>query len=294
MTGIGPDEEDDPRLAKALLMFAPDHWGQVDRFARLYSGTYTFSARQTRALSGVKAHFDKAMIFKSLAEELRPTLSIDRDELNSHGFTSANHSRKLGAVVEAAALEFYSAIDCAAQVLRAVYEPTTRGFKESTRNLFTNYATIVGLPEPIVDSVASASWYRPLLYLRDELTHRDTGSCSLDDETGLVRYMHTGMSKNDRPLIIEDVFAWLDTNANKINIFLGSIFHTLFLTLSDTPVHQMCGMTKGRALMRTVIPTEPLTFDNGICISAHWFELPENPTCPFVEHCGAYVRSKSV
>ena len=105
--------------------------------------------------------------------------------------------------------------------------------------------------------------------------------------------MHTGMSKNEAPLIIDDIFAWLDTNAEDINAFLGAVFHFLFSTLASTPVQQMCGVTKGRMLMRSVIPTDPLTFDNGLCLSSHWFELPENPSCPFAGECGAYARSKS-
>ena len=56
----------------------------------------------------------------------------------------------------------------------------------------------------------------------------------------------------------------------------------------------MCGMTKGRMLMRLIYPAEPLSFDNGLCRSHHWFELPENPICPFVEHCGAYRRAKAM
>lgn len=287
-------EGDDPQLAKAVLMFAPEYWGQVDRFARLYSSTYTFARREARALSGVSAHFKKSLLFKCLADELRPTLAIDREELNSQGFTPANHARKLGAVFEATTLELYSSVDCTAKVLRAVFGPSTRGFKESTRALFTGYESIIGLPEPIIAELTAAAWYRPLLYLRDELTHLDTGSCSLDDETGLVRYMHTGMSRNDKPLIIEDAFAWLDANITDINGFLGRIFHQLNSTLSSTPVQQMCGITKGRMLMRSVIPTDPLTFDNGHCLSAQWFELPENPTCPFVEGCGAYRRTKTL
>lgn len=286
-------DEEDPRLAKALLMFAPERWGQVDRFAKLYAGTHTFTPRDGRALSGVSAHFEKAQIFKSLAEELKSTLGIDRDELNSQGFTPANHARKLAAVIESFASELYSIVDCTAQVLRAVIGPTTRGFKSSTSNLFTNYQSISGLPQPIVDALSAAEWYLPLRYLRDELTHRATGQCSLDDDTGLVRYAHYGMRKNDQPLIYEDIFLTMEGNFDAVNLFLGQVFHYLLSTLGDTPVQQMCGITKGRILMRSVLATEPLTFDSGICLSHQWFELPENPDCPFVANCGAYSRTKA-
>jgi hypothetical protein len=283
---------DDPRLAKAVLMFAPEYWGQVDRFAELYAGTHTFSPRDNRALSGVSAHFKKAQIFMALAEELRWTLQIDREELNSKGFTPANHARKLAAVIETFALELYSTVDCTAKVLRAVL--STRGFKESTRYLFLNSHKIDGLPQPIVEAIAAADWYLPLLYLRDELTHFATGHCSLNDDTGLVSYAHYGMKKDNRPLIYEDIFLVMEDNLRAVNQFLQQVFHFLMSTLGDTPVHQMCGITKGRMLMRSIVPTEPLTFDSGICLSHQWFELPENPDCPFAANCGAYARTKAL
>ena len=286
------NDEDDPRLAKAVLFFAPEYWGQVDRFAKLCSGTYRFAARDARALSGVSAHFEKASIFKSLAEELRPTLDIDREELDRQGFTPANHARKLAAVVESFAVELYSSADCTAQVLRAALGPSSRGFRSSTSYLFTNYDKIGGLPQAIIDALAAADWYLPLRYLRDELTHSDTGHCSLDDETGLVRYMHPGMSKDEKPLVYEDIFTTMDGNLNAVNVFLGQVFRFLVSTLSDTPVQQFCGIAKGRMLMRSIVPTEPLSFDSGVCLSHHWFDLPENPDCPFSAKCGAYARAR--
>jgi hypothetical protein len=44
-------------------------------------------------------------------------------------------------------------------------------------------------------------------------------------------------------------------------------------------------------LMRNVDASAPLNFDNGTCIAYQWFELPENPSCPFLENCGAYHRT---
>jgi len=285
--------DDDPRLANAVLMFAPQNWGQVDRFAKLYSGTYKFRPRDSKALSGVAAHIEKALIFKSLAEELRSTLEIDHEELNTRGFTPANHARKLAAVVESFVTELYSTIDCTAQVLCAVLGPKTRGFKSSTSFLFTKFDKIVGLPQPITDAIAAAEWYLPLRYLRDELTHSTTGHCNLDNDTGLVRYAHYGMKKNDKPLIYDDIFITMEANFKLVNLFLGQVFHFLLSTLGDRPVNQICGITKGRMLMRSIVPTEPLSFDSGICLSHQWFELPENPDCPFVVKCGAYWRTKA-
>jgi hypothetical protein len=77
---------------------------------------------------------------------------------------------------------------------------------------------------------------------------------------------------------------------NNVNGLLGAIFHILNGTLKATPVQRVCGFVEGRLLMRCVDPTEPLTFNSGRCFAHRWFDRPENPTCPFVEHCGAYQR----
>ncbi|MDG6079033.1 hypothetical protein E3U23_07490 [Erythrobacter litoralis] len=273
-------------------MFAPERWGQVERFANLHSGTYSFTARESSALSGVSAHFEKAQIFLALSDELKLGLMLDRDELNAHGFTPANHSRKMAAVVEAFVAELYSSIDCTAQVLRAVFGRETRGFRSSTSYLFTNWDKIDGLPQAITDAIREAEWYLPLRYLRDELTHCATGHCRLDNETELVGYAHYGMKKGDKPLIYDDILRTMKENLDAVNLFLGQIFHYLVTTFGDTPVPQVCGMTRGRILMRDVVPLEPLSFDSGTCKSWHWFELPENPDCPFARQCGAYARTK--
>lgn len=285
--------ENTPQIAKALLMFSPQNWGQLDRFAKLYAGSYAFSERDRRALSGVSAHFEKAHIFKSLAVELRSKLEVDRKELNNKGFTPATHAKKLAAVVEAFVVELYSAVDCTAKVLRAAFGSSTRSFKASTSYLFTKTEKIQGLPQPIIDEIAAADWYLPLRYLRDELTHLDVGHCSLDESTGLVRYAHFGMMKDQKPLIYDDIFFTMEGNFDAVNRFLGQVFKCLLATLGETPVQLMCGMTDGRVLMRSIVPTEPLTFDSGVCLSHQWFELPENPDCPFAANCGAYKRTKA-
>ena len=102
--------------------------------------------------------------------------------------------------------------------------------------------------------------------------------------------MHMGMKLRGGVYVIEDIFVWLADTIKKLNIFLGTVFRILNSTLRSTPVQQVCGFVEGRILMRYLDPTEPLSFDSGQCFAHRWFDLPENPTCPFVEHCGAYRR----
>lgn len=278
-----------PRVAEAILMFTPERWGEVSKFGRFYSGTFEFSDRTKRAVSGVESHIQKHLTLVSIAKKLEPNLQMDKAELNEQGFTPAVNAREVAAVIEAAIVELYSSIDCTVSVLAAIYKKESRGFKESTRSLFQNIDKVSGSFPPILKSlIASASWYRDLLYLRDELTHVETGSVHVDEKTESLRYFHFGMKKDEKAFVIDDIFGWLDFMFNEVNLFLGEVFRHLNGCLNDVPVSQMCGMVEGRMLHRYVRPTERLTFDSGQCGAWVWFDQPGNPTCPFKENCGAY------
>lgn len=280
-----------PKVTPTVRMFVPEQWGQIDRFRRFCSKTYSFSERDQRALSGVEAHLIKSLRLQSLAAKLQPNLEIDRSHLERNGYTSAENAAELVTVIEAAILELYSSIDCTAKVLRAIYEPTTRGFKASTRSLFQNPYKLDGsFPTALKDLIAHAGWYKSLVYLRDELTHLATGFVHLDDKTGLVAYHHHGVRESDQPLILTDIFKWLGEMTHQVNGFLGAVFHHLNGTLIDKPIFQICGMVEGRVLHRYLSPSGEITFDSGACGAWVWFDLPEYPTCPFKDCCGAYLN----
>jgi hypothetical protein len=59
------------KIASHLLFFAPEYWGELERFSKLCSGTYAFSGREQRALAGVGQHFEKAVTFRRIAEGIR-------------------------------------------------------------------------------------------------------------------------------------------------------------------------------------------------------------------------------
>ena len=274
-----------------VRVFAPEQWGEVDRFANLHVETYKFSDTDKRAVAGVGNHFQKAITLQALAVKLRPGLDVEREQLEERGYTPAFNSHELSTVIEASILELYSSLDCTAKVLHAVYGHGSRSFPKSTRKLFCNYDKVTGsFPDELKEVFRTADWYDGLRYLRDELTHLATGSCSLDHKTGVVSYMHMGMKLRGQVYIIEDIFTWLAETSSKLNSFLGAVFLVLNSTLKSTLVQQVCGFVEGRLLMRYLNPTEPLTFNSGKCFAYQWFEKPENPTCPFVEHCGAYQR----
>lgn len=283
-----------PKVPEAIRMFAPERWGTVDYFAKFYSTTYQFSAVQRRAVSGVSAHFNKAQYLLALAHKLKPNLQIDAAELEQNGYSAIHNSHELGTVIEAAILELYAVLDCTAKVIHAVHGKTTRGLKDSTSGLFKNIGKAEGsIPDAIRKAILDAHWYNQILLIRSEITHLMPGSCHLDRDSDFVRYMHTGLLAQGKPLIIDDVFGWLDTLIVSINRFIGLVFHHLSAKFDDKPIHEICGMVQGRLLHRYIRPTYPaekITFDSGECGAWVWFEKPENPTCPFTEVCGAYER----
>jgi hypothetical protein len=284
-----------PKIADALVAFTPERWGEVARFRHFYDHTYKFSDRERRALAGAENHFEKALVLIKLAERLRPNLEIDRDQLETGGYTPAVNAREIATVIEAAILEFYSTVDCAVKVMRAVYGPKTRGFKDSTRKVFQAPHSITGdFPEAIREAIAGAGWYWRLLHLRDELVHYAPGHIHQDHQTHAIRYDHYGLKEGGKDLSIEDIYGWLSTTTAQLNAFLGTIFHHFNATLVDKESFEMCGMVQGRVLHRYVSPVGELTFNNGRCGAWVWFEKPEFPTCPFVEHCGAYQRKAPV
>lgn len=277
------------KVAPALKMFVPEYWGQAQRFQKLYSGTYALDDSAHRALTGVTSHYEKCVFLVEIAKELKLGLGVDNQELSEQGHTPAIHSKKTAAVVEAAILELYSSVDCAASALMAIYGKQSMGSKEPTSSLFRNTSKISrALPESLKSVIQGSSWYEDFRRIRNELVHAEIGAVHLNEQNGSVEYFHPGITTDNRALVRKDVFDWLDGLQGEVNQFLGEVFHYLNETLEDKPVEVWCGMTEGRALMRRVSPVGELTFDSGMCVSWKWFEKPENPTCPFKENCGAY------
>jgi len=278
----------------SVRVFAPELWGELQKFAKFYSPTFEFTSIQQRAVSGAVNHFHKSLRFNDLALKLKPNLNLDLEQLNEHGYTPAENSYELSAVIESIFTELYSSIDCTRKIIVVIYQ-NCRGLPTgSTRKLFHTIRekkVSVDLPDALKMAIEDAEWYDDLLNIRDELTHSDIGTCHLNEKTGKIQYMHTGIKKRGKPLIIEDIFEITTKFINSVNEFLGKVFKFLNSLLRNDPVTQLCGFFFGRGYMREITPSEVVDFDSGICIST-WFELDENLTCPFACSCGAYKRAK--
>lgn len=288
-------DSDAPCPPQLVLMFAPQHWGELDRFQRFWRSTYDFDVTARKRLSGVAGHFYKAAALRSLAKRIAPTLEEDEKQLKETGYSPVPRAKELAAVIESAFCELYSALDCTRFVLCEIY-PHHRGLsRKSTRKTFTNGhegKIDERVPQGIRDAFqASGAWYGELLRLRDELTHADVGSCSRDSATSLYRYMHDGLGSLTQALVIDDVFAKLEEHSNNVNFFLGQVFRALNAMLSNVAITQFCCVSNGRLYQRSVGAQDAIDLNSGRCVSYQWFDQPGNPVCPLKEQCGAYAAA---
>jgi len=281
------------KIDYTVRTFAPEQWGQIDRFATFFAASFPNAKYvERRAVSGAGNHFRKAMVLRSLAIRMMATLAIDRQQLAEKGYTPAEHAVELAAVVENVFTELYSAVDCARQVFSARYP--VQGLRNSTRKTFARVRSgslDTVLPSELLSAFKEADWYDPLRVLRDEITHWDVGSVHQDETTAKVSYMHVGLGTRERAFVIEDIFGRMEADIGAVNLFLGKLFHQLNTLLQDVPVIQLCGLHEGRALIREIRPEPAITFDSGKCLAVAWIEAEGKPTCPLL--CGAYWKAKA-
>ncbi len=277
-----------------ILYFTPERWGELDRFRNFYSTTHRFDRRTTDRVRGISSHFHKAHTLHSLAVRLRPSLAQDNERLEAEGYSPATNARELNAVIETILCELYASLDCTAQLLRALYGNLPGVPSKSTRKLFANAVDgkIDGrFPETLLDAIVTAApWVADLRHLRDTIAHSDTGSCHLDSESDVVRYMNSAMGPSNRAHVIDDIFSDVEQYFSSVNQLLGVIFRFLNSQLNDSETQQFCGVFFGRMYTRLVRPSEAIDFHAGRCQSHRWFDKEENSTCPFVDKCGAYQR----
>lgn len=282
-------------ITPTVRTFAPEQWGQVDIFRIFHAGTHRFKPDTKKAIFGVTNHFHKALTLQQLSIKLLPNLSKDEAELQSKGFTPATNAKEFSAVLEEVFTELYSSIDCTRKVIVSIYR-RTRGLPDSTRKLFQKVrGGLLGndFPDVLKQAIASADWYDELLAIRDELTHSDIGNCRVDRDTKLVTYMHTGIHREGKPLIINDVMGRIQFLIESINNFLGRIFHYLNTQLKITTVDQLCGFFFGRGYLRKVTLAPSIDLNSGICQSHTWFDNDTQFRCPLAGSCGAYESAKS-
>jgi len=276
-----------------VLTFNPGPWGEVEKFAQFFAQTYPdFKPDTRKAVSGVSAHFNKALVLLSLARKLAPNLVIDAAELQEQGFTPAANAGEFAAVVEAIFLELYSAIDCARKVIVAIYRKC-RGIPDSTRKLFARLANgeVDNFPGTLRAAFLAAPWYDELRDIRDELTHASTGACHLSPSDAAISYIHQGLVRDKRPLVVPDVLGKIDQMVAGVNQFLGAVYHHLNADLNKEPAMAVCGLFQGRIYVRYLTIEDRIDLHSGVCDSRTWFDNEPDRRCPFATGCRAYARA---
>jgi len=276
-----------------VRFFAPDLWGELERFTHFWQSTYNFDKTTKFAAKGAISHFYKVRRLTALATRLIPSLSEDEEELAKSGFSSTKRANELAALIETIFCELYSCIDCTRQVIGFIYGNLPGITSNSTRKLFKNARNgkidervPIGIRKPL----SNATWYWELLLLRDKIIHSDIGTCGRDKNTSKITYFHMALGTDDKVFIIEDVFSKINELTNTTNLFLGSVYRELNKTLRDKRVVQICSIFGNRVYTRSVSPVEAINFNNGICTSHDWFDKETDRKCPFADECGAYLN----
>lgn len=314
---VEENKKDDFIGSKSPISFAPHMWGQIWKFIRFYSSTYQFDQEATSALYGAYGHFERYKILMSLSKRLAPGLKKDYNDSIEKGYSNVIHSRELAAIIDSSFCELYSSVDCTRTVIAAVYGKYQCVTSKSTSKMF-EYAAIgkmtgkkvkklVHMDQRVPFEIRKAladgynDWFPKLDKIRDDINHLDVGKCS-DFEGRIngelkpkVSYSHSNYKTEDgNRLVTDDVFKLLSEFEVKVNMFLASVYHALNQTLENKETTQVCGFFYGRVYLRLVSPYEAIDFNSGRCLSRKWFEKKDQPTCPYVNICEAYVKNENV
>ena len=280
-----------------VITYSPENWGALERFEHFYSSTYSFDQFTQFAIKGASNHFYKALRLHKVARDISPTLAEDNSELEKKGYTDAVRGSELSALIETIILELYSSIDCTRHIVATIYRKyegvSTKSMK-STRKFFQaafDDKIAETIPLDIREAFKASQWYPEFRRIRDALTHSDIGSCHLDKTTQIVSYSHPGLGNDKKAFIIKDIFDYVDTIENQINLFTGKVFHCLNKTLQDKEVWQMCGIFNGFIYSRFVKPSEAIDFFYGGRCNP-WIDYSSIVRCPFADKCAAYKIKK--
>lgn len=278
-----------------VILYSPEKWGEVTKFRYFFSSTYRFDVSTLAALGGVEGHFQKYDILFQHATRMVPSLAEDKKELEIHGYSNCMRSKELAAIIETLFCELYSSVDCARQVIKAVYgryhgvpsKGTTRLFKNAFENKLDPR---IPIEIRIELKDAYSDWFPKLREIRDRVVHSDVGSCG--EQGGKIIYWNRNTIEQ-KEIKIEDALNEIDEYADKVNKFLGIIFKYLNSTLKNREMKVLCGIFDGLCYERIVESGEISNFLNdGICKSFKWFEKDGNKICPYSNECVAYKRGK--
>lgn len=246
-------------------------------------------------MKSTNEHLEKFKVLADIGNDLFQGFEIDRQQLEERGYSPASYSRKYAAIIECCINELYASLDGIRDVLYYIYADVQGMQKKSTSKLFTkakNGQYGDGFPLELISWLSEAhdQWFLELRKYRTEFTHGSLGSCSKNDETNQVSYMHVGLGSANQALIIEDFVSYTNDIYSNIIELQNNIFSFLYENLNSQLESSkvLCGLYQGRAYMREITPEKILTFNSGKCESTQY-----EVVCPMSETCGAFKQVKT-
>lgn len=281
-----------------LLQFEPADWTPSGKFLRFLGPPFIGSRALTEAIQSCADHTRKYETFAELAAELEPKLALDRDELESQGYTPAARSRQFSALIEVLVCELYSILDGIRYTTFHIYRKVRGVQSASTSKLFSkasegSYGK--DFPEELLAlfSAAYSDWFPELRRLRTAFTHGGLGSCSLSQDRTAIAYMNPSLGSDGVAHVIPDIVAHFNRLAIAVFRLNHDFFEYHYGRLLQNQSSQFCGFYRGRGYMRTVTPEPDLVWDSGTCASYDWFDKESEFRCPLANECAAYRRAKT-
>lgn len=282
-----------------LVEFAPETWNWQSTFAHFAGVSGQFDREAIKGVQACCDHLSKYDILARLADRLVGDLHLDREELREKGFVASSRSKEYAALVEVLVSELYATLDSVRRVIFSVYRSVSGVQNRSTSLLFkradpNTYGP--SFPPEIANGLrcAQQQWFPVLHELRTELTHGQTGTCHLDEKTGLIRYIHGGLGSERKAHGVDDIVSQVAQWRSAVDDLNEKVFKHLYGLLEQKPMFLICGWFKGRLYQRNAVPASELGFGDGWCQSFAWFEREDGLQCPMRMKCAAYERGRRV
>lgn len=275
-----------------LMQFQPAHWTPAGKFLQFLGPPFNRTRALNEAIRSCTDHIRKYETFAELA----PKLALDRDELETQGYSPASRSRQFAALIEVLVCELYSVLDGLRYTTFHIYRKVRGVQSGSTSKLFSKASERSygrEFPEPLLAllDAANSSWFLCLRRLRTAFTHGGLGSCSLSQDRTVISYMNPSLGTDDLAHVIPDIVAHLNALATSVFKLTHDFFEYHYGQLEQIDSDQFCGFYRGRGYMRRAKPEPNIGWDSGVCASRVWFDSEPGFRCPLANECAAYHRA---
>jgi hypothetical protein len=279
-----------------LMQFQPAHWTPAGKFLKFLGPPFNRTRVLNEAIQSCADHTRKYETFAELAAELAPKLALDRDELESQGYSPAARSRQFAALIEVLVCELYSVLDGIRYTTFHIYRKVRGVQSGSTSKLFSKASERSygeEFPEELLTlfDAAYRDWFLELRRLRTAFTHGGLGSCSLSQDRTVIAYINQSLGSDAIAHVIPDIVAHLNALAIAVFKLTHDFFEYHYGQLQQNDSSQFCGFYRGRGYMRNAKPEPNLAWDSGICSSRGWFDNESEYMCPLANECAAYRRA---